>query len=133
MRGALCQVYLDRVDPVFKIIHRPSIREFMIEGKRYLDYEPPNVAPVALACTVCYAAASSLSDDECQLLFGRSKDDIMSLYCRLSERTLAIADVVTTNDVTVLQAYVLILVSCLAFPSSIPSSGYEWSLFFFFF
>lgn len=111
MRSKLCQVYLDRVDPVFKILHRPSLREFMVEGKPYLDYELQHEAPMALASAVCYVASCSLDNYECRLLFGKDKDVIVAKYQRQTEEALAGVDVVTTNDLSVLQAYILVLVS----------------------
>lgn len=111
VRELLCQVFLDRVDPVFKILHRPSLREFLQEGKPYLNYEPGHAAPEALACAVCYAAACSLGNEDCRSMFGKKKEFVTAMCQRETEAALVTADVVTTNDLTVLQAYVLSLVS----------------------
>lgn len=32
----LCQVYLQNVDPIIKILHRPSLSKWMLDGGQYL-------------------------------------------------------------------------------------------------
>ncbi|PYH45062.1 Zn(II)2Cys6 transcription factor [Aspergillus saccharolyticus JOP 1030-1] len=107
----LCQVFLERVDPVVKILHRPSLCAFLLEGKPYLDYEPEHLAPTALACAVYYAASCSLLEDECTRAFGVTKASLVAKYQGDVELALGRADYITTNDLTVLQAFVLFLVS----------------------
>lgn len=106
----LCRIYLEYVDPIFKILHRPSVGAFLLEGKSYLDYEPGHPAPIALASAVCYAATSSLSEENCLSSFEMSKKQMCDLYQKQTEARLHDADFITTNDLTVLQAYVLSLV-----------------------
>ena len=106
----LCRIYLQYVDPIFKILHLPSVNAFLLEGKSYLDYETGHPAPMALASAVCYAAASSLSEEDCLSSFEMSKEQMCDLYQKQTEEKLHDADFITTNDLTVLQAYVLFLV-----------------------
>ena len=65
---------------------------------------------MALASAVCYAAASSLSEEDCLSSFEMSKEQMCDLYQKQTEEKLHDADFITTNDLTVLQAYVLFLV-----------------------
>lgn len=111
IREQLCEIFMGQVDPVFKILHGPSLREFLVDGKPYLDYEPGHSAPAALASAVYYAAICSLSNEQCAVLFGNSKKVVVANYQRDAEAALLNADVTTTNDLTVLLAYVLFLVS----------------------
>lgn len=104
----LCQVYLDQVDPVIKILHRPSLSKFMEHGERYLDYPESSVA--ALSAAVCYAAACSLSEMQCQAMFQNSKASVVALTQRACESALEQAEILITSDITVLQAFVLYLV-----------------------
>ena len=106
----LCRIYLQYVDPIFKILHRPSVSAFLLEGKPYLDYDPGHPAPMALASAVCYAATSSLNEEDCLSSFEMSKEQMCALYQKQTEAKLHDADFITTNDLTVLQAYVLSLV-----------------------
>lgn len=52
-----------------------------------------------------------MDDSQCQLLFGVDKKTITADLQRETETALVKADFVTTNELTVLQAYVLSLVS----------------------
>lgn len=110
-RRSLCEIYLRNVDPVFKILHRPSIRAFLRNDEPYLDYEPDHQAPVTLAYAIYYAAVCTIDDAQCQLLFGMDKKTVSTDLQRETETALVKADFVTTTDITVLQAYVLSLVS----------------------
>lgn len=107
----LCQLFLQRIDPCFKILHRPSVSAFLLDGKPYLDYKPGHEAPTALAHAIYYSAISCVEEDECWQIFQQSKSSMITKYRRECESALANADVVTTNDLTVLQAFVLSLVS----------------------
>jgi hypothetical protein len=111
VRRQLCEIYLRNVDPVFKILHRPSLRAFLRDGQPYLDYEPGHHAPATLAWAVYYAAVCTIDDSQCQLLFGVDKKTITADLQKETEAALVKADFVTTNELTVLQAYVLSLVS----------------------
>lgn len=101
---------MQRVDLLCKILHRPSVKEFLVDGKPYLDYEPGHLAPIALAYSVYFAASCSLHDEESMRCFGIPKSSMIAKYQKEAEAALARADFITTNDLTVLQAYVLFLV-----------------------
>ena len=111
VRRQLCEIYLRNVDPVFKILHRPTLRTFLRDEQPYLDYEPDHPAPATLAWAVYYAAVCTIDDSQCQLLFGMDKKAITADLQKETEAALVKADFVTTNELTVLQAYVLSLVS----------------------
>lgn len=109
-RRRLCEIYLYNVDPVFKILHAPTLRAFLRDDQPYLDYEPDHIAPTTLAWAVYYAAVCTIDDSQCQILFGVDKKTITADLQRETEAALVKADFVTTNELTVLQAYVLSLV-----------------------
>ena len=113
----LCCLFMHRVDPICKILHRPSLKAFLVDGSPYLDYEPGHLAPTALAYSVYYAASCSLSDEESMHSFGIPKSTMVSRYQKDAEAALARADFITTNDLTVLQAYVLFLVRTSTHPT----------------
>lgn len=122
-RQQLCDIYLQNVDPVFKVLHRPTLRAFLYDDKPYLDYEPHHQVPATLAWSVYYAAVCTIDDARCQQLFGVDKKTISADLQRETESALVKADFVTTNELTVLQAYVISLVSA----NHIP--GYENTVF----
>ncbi|PLB55471.1 hypothetical protein P170DRAFT_422014 [Aspergillus steynii IBT 23096] len=107
----LCQIYLQRVDPFFKILHRPSLSAFLIDGKPYLNYAPGSLAPKALKYAVCFAAICSLDEEEYKHIFKVKKTLMVERYQKEAESVLTQADYITTNDLTVLQAFTLFLLS----------------------
>lgn len=107
----LCQIYLQRVDPFFKVLHRPSLSAFLIDGKPYLNYAPGSLAPKTLKYAVCFAAICSLDEEEYKHIFKTNKKFMVERYQKEAESVLTQADYITTNDLTVLQAFALFLVS----------------------
>lgn len=111
-RQTLCDIYLRNVDPVFKLLHRPSLRAYLHDNQPYLDYEPDDQAPATLALACYSAAVCTIDDSQCQLLFGLDKKSVFTDLQRETESALIRADFVITNDLTILQAYTIHLVSC---------------------
>ncbi|KAK5798175.1 hypothetical protein VI817_004466 [Penicillium citrinum] len=110
-RRSLCEIYLRNVDPVFKLLHRPSLRAFLRDEQPYLDYEPDHHAPMTLAYAVYYAAVVTIDDAQCQSLFGLDKKTASASLQAEADAALQRSDFVTTNELTVLQAYVLSLLA----------------------
>lgn len=110
-RRSLCEIYINNVEPMFKLLHKPSLRAFLIEDKPYLDYEPDHPAPNALALAVYYGAVCTIDDSQCQLLFGTDKKTIAVDLHREVEAALNRLDFVVTDDLVVLQALVISLAS----------------------
>jgi hypothetical protein len=110
-RHRLCDVFFHNVDPLFKVLHRPSLQAFLKDGKPYLDYEQDHKAPATLASAVYLCAVCTLDEAECQLMFNTNKKTVVAEFQKVTEVALARADFVTTNDLTVLQAYIISLVS----------------------
>ncbi|KAI9046231.1 Zn(II)2Cys6 transcription factor [Aspergillus affinis] len=107
----LCQIYLQRVDPFFKILHRPSLSAFLIDRKPYQNYAPQSLAPKALKYAVCFAAICSLDEREYEHIFKTNKTLMVERFQKEAESVLVEADYLTTHDLTVLQAFVLFLLS----------------------
>ncbi|KAK3171571.1 hypothetical protein OEA41_003655 [Lepraria neglecta] len=55
-----CEIYLANVDPVFKILHAPSLRRYLQEGAAELDCSPGSRGLEALKFAICYAATASV-------------------------------------------------------------------------
>ncbi|CAG8932187.1 unnamed protein product [Penicillium salamii] len=111
IRHKLCDTFFHNVDPLFKILHRPSMQAFLKEDKPYLNYDMDHQAPATLASAVYLAAVCTLSNKEIQTLFNTDKKTIVAEFQKESEIALAKVDFVTTNDVTVLQAYIISLLA----------------------
>ncbi|EKV16344.1 hypothetical protein PDIG_08740 [Penicillium digitatum PHI26] len=111
IRHRLCDIFFRNVDPLFKILHRPSLQAYIKEGKPYLDYEQDHQAPATLASAIYLCAVCTLDEVECQAMFNTRKRVVFAEFQKETEFALASADFVTTNDLTVLQAYVLSLLA----------------------
>ncbi|RHZ62157.1 uncharacterized protein CDV56_108293 [Aspergillus thermomutatus] len=111
IQQTLFHLYFQRVDPFFKILHRPSLSTFLLGNKPYLDYESGHPAPEALAFAVYYAAACALSEQECMQILTVRKEPLVARLRAELDSALAKVDYVMTNDLTVLQAFVLSLMS----------------------
>ncbi|KAJ5646789.1 hypothetical protein N7490_003161 [Penicillium lividum] len=110
-RRTLCGIYLRNVDPLFKVLHRPSLRAFLHDDQPYLDYDHDHQAPITLAFAVFSAAVCTIDDSQCQLLFGLDQKNAFAKLQKETEAALVKADFVTTNDLTVLQAFVISLLA----------------------
>lgn len=107
----LFEIYLRRIDPLFKVIHRPSLSTHLFKQQQYLNYTHGHPAIEALACSIEYAAVCSLTDEECFAVLGANKSSVISTYHMATELALSRAGLFTRNDVTVLQAFIIYLVS----------------------
>ncbi|KAE8327559.1 hypothetical protein BDV39DRAFT_192745 [Aspergillus sergii] len=110
-RQQLLYIYLTQVDPLVKILHRPSIQAHLLEGECYLNYEPWHPAPAALASAIYYAASCTINQDTCLSCFGMDKLSLISKYQKESTVALERADYLLTDDLTVLQAFVISLIA----------------------
>ena len=108
-----CDVYLSNVDPVFKILHAPSLRRYLQEGAAYLDCSPGARGLEALKFAICYAATISMTDEECRHRIGEDKSALVTRYRVGTEVALAKADLVNTVEMSTLQAMTIFLVPVL--------------------
>ncbi|KAI0126753.1 C6 transcription factor [Xylariales sp. AK1849] len=109
--GRLCRVYLSQVDPIMKILHRPTLERWMLYGEQYLGYPDGHSSVEALSSAVCYSAVSSLTENQCQASFHTSKSIVVPDCRRACEEAIGRSGLLTTRDITVLQAFVLYLIA----------------------
>lgn len=110
-RSILLDVFFRQVDPILKILHRPSLFAYLGQGRHYLNYERGNPAPAALAAAVFYISSATLSREQCLALFDERREIVIARYQEETKAALARADFLVTDDLTVLQAFVLSLVN----------------------
>lgn len=108
--ASLCNVYLDQVDRIIKVLHRPSLKNHLLDGNSYSSSRSSITAENALDAAVFHAAVASMTDRQCQSLFHCSRATVLPEYQKACEMSLERADLTRTRDVTVLQAFVLYLV-----------------------
>ena len=103
-------IYLNNVDPVFKILHAPSLRRYLQEGTAELDCSPGSRGLKALKFSIRFASILSMTDDECRHLIGEDNVVLMAKYRAGTEQALAKADSVNTSEMSTLQAMTIYLV-----------------------
>ena len=105
-----CDSYLANVDPVFKVLHAPSLRKHLQEGSTELDCSPGPGGLDALRFSIYYAATISMSDGECRHRIGEDRHLLLARYRAATELALAQADFVNTVELSTLQALAIYLV-----------------------
>ncbi len=105
---SLWQIYLDRVNPLTKIIHVPTLQPYLAEAVGSPHNLPKNVE--ALLFSIFIMAAISLTPDECQSLLGYSREEALQRYSAGVKLTLLRMNFLKSNDLTTLQALVIYLV-----------------------
>ncbi|KAK4451948.1 fungal-specific transcription factor domain-containing protein [Podospora aff. communis PSN243] len=105
----LWQVYLDRVNPLTKIIHVPTLQPYLAEAITRSPNVPKSVE--ALLFSIFLMAAIALTPDECQGLLGQSREEALQRYSKGVRLTLLRMNFLKSNDLNTLQALVIYLIS----------------------
>ena len=102
------EVFLDRVDPLMKIIHFPTFWASLIG----MIENPKQVSgPVeALVFSFYLATVTTLKDDECQSMLGSKKSMLYERYRLATRQALVNAEFQTTSNFTTLQAFAMFMV-----------------------
>ncbi|KAK0262381.1 hypothetical protein B0A54_05628 [Friedmanniomyces endolithicus] len=117
----LWQTYLTNVDPIWKIVHAPTLQQTVL-GQIGKSDIPPSMQ--ALTSAILFVSAVSLQDDECEALLQTSRADLINGYRQATKDTLSAAAFVTTTDLAVLQVFVIYLVALL----SLGETSFVWSM-----
>ncbi|KAI9894693.1 MAG: hypothetical protein M1814_002049 [Vezdaea aestivalis] len=107
----LCDVFLANVDPVFKVMHAPSLRKYLQGNGTQLDGSPGPSGLEALRFAIFYAATKSMSEGECKYRMGEDKALLLARYRKGTELGLAKAHFITTVELSTLQALTIYLVA----------------------
>lgn len=116
----LWQIYLDRVNPLTKIIHVPSLQPYVAEAASDSQNVPKNIE--ALLFSIFVMATVSLTPDECRGLLGCSREEALEMYSAGVRQSLIRLQFLRSHDLTTLQALVLYLVCPSRKVSSVLSS-----------
>lgn len=118
----LWAIYLRNVDPLIKILHRPTLTNelqlFANSSSRSLS-----ASQHARLFSIYFAAVSTLSEQECLKQLGRSKKDLASNYRLNTERALAAADYLGQPTLISLQAFTIYVVSSILHPPTVASGN----------
>jgi hypothetical protein len=114
----LWQLYLNNVDPLLKLTHTPTLQGRIIEASANLGKVSKSLE--ALMFAIYFMAITSIEDDEVLATFNELKPDLLRRYYTACQYALVNAGFMRNPDLTLLQAYLLYLVS--AWPRLIRKS-----------
>ena len=103
------ELYKENVNPLIRLLHRPSAEKLIVKAAENLDNL--SKATEALMFAIYLATVTSLSPEQCQTLLDQDKDIATQRYRFATEQALARAGFLETQEVMVLQAFTLFLVS----------------------
>ncbi|KAH7417597.1 hypothetical protein BKA64DRAFT_304066 [Cadophora sp. MPI-SDFR-AT-0126] len=109
----LWQKFLDNVNPIVKLFHAPTVQLQILEASA--DLENVSKEMETLMFGIYAAAICSLSDTECTTMFGEEKEVLRLRYSGGARQALHRAGLLRTSNLTILQGFVLYLISCLNF------------------
>ncbi|KAK7531546.1 fungal-specific transcription factor domain-containing protein, partial [Phyllosticta citribraziliensis] len=107
---ALSNIYWDRVDVIFKVLHRPTVNPLLKSAAADSLAIPKGGGEEALMFAIYFAAVTTLSSTECLEILGRDKPTVVGQTRHCLEIALSNADFLNSTDMQVLQAFVLYLV-----------------------
>lgn len=107
----LSDVFFSRVDPLLKILHRPTVKASIIAAAKDLGRIAGGSSQESLMFAVYFAAVTTLTAEECVQYFRRDKDSLLMQYKYGTETALANADLLNSMELVTLQAFVIFLVS----------------------
>ncbi|KAF2224698.1 fungal-specific transcription factor domain-containing protein [Elsinoe ampelina] len=100
-------IYKDRVDPLVKVLHIPSITPTILTSASHLANLSKGFE--ALLFAIYYGATTSLSPEECLSKLGEDRSVLLSRYRFAVEQALARANFLTAEELVILQAFVIFL------------------------
>lgn len=107
----LCDFYARNVDPMFKLLHIPTVRNLITKASANPQKIPSGNYVEALMFSVYYAAITSLTDRQCQQCFEDGRDSLLARYRSGTETALINADLMNTTELGTIQALAIFIVS----------------------
>jgi hypothetical protein len=104
----LWEVFKENVDPVVRIIHRPTARTILMNAATNLDRVSKPAE--ALLFAIYFGAVVSLTPEQCRQLLDEDKETLLNKYRFATEQALARADFMNSSSLMCLQALSFFLV-----------------------
>ncbi|TEA10215.1 Aurofusarin cluster transcription factor aurR2 [Colletotrichum sidae] len=101
----LWQVFLERVNPLTKIVHAPTLQPLVVESASGPGTLPHNVD--ALLFAIYSMSVVAMTDEECMDVVGMPTNVAFRRFSKGVRRSLFRADFLKSHDLTTLQALVL--------------------------
>lgn len=112
----LWQIFLERVNPVCKVIHVPSVQPHVVEAASGTWHVPPNYKP--LLFSIFTMGVVALSEVECRQTLGMPRETALKKFSAGTRAALMEVNFMSTYDLCILQALVLYLVRLPGMPLS---------------
>lgn len=103
------RIHEENVDPLIKLLHLPTVRQQLEAVK-----DSPGSASKgfeALMFSMYFTSVTSLSGEDCEAITGESRQSLLMRFRPATERALARANFMVTDEIVVLQALVLFMIS----------------------
>jgi hypothetical protein len=110
-RMTYLSIFLDNVHPLTKIVHEPSMKQLVKDS--LLDSPSTSMTNLknALLLSIYSCAVASLTDSECQSIFGVSQPGLLGAFQDATRHALLEASFLKVPDLDLLRAHILLLVS----------------------
>ena len=118
----LWEVFKENVDPVVKLLHRPTAKNILINAASSVDKVSKSAE--ALLFAIYFGAVVSLTEAQCRQLLDEEKSDLAKKYRFATEQALARADFLNSSSLMCLQAFIFYLV----FVRHMDDSRLVWAL-----
>ncbi|KAJ5964052.1 C6 zinc finger domain protein [Penicillium vulpinum] len=105
----LWQIYLDNVNPLLGVTHTPTLQTRIIDAAS--DIANINPTFEALMFSIYCVSILSLTEDQCSVLFGSSKKDLLTGYQFACQQALRGSSILRSSDPECLTAFYLYLLS----------------------
>jgi hypothetical protein len=106
----LWQLFLERVNPLLKVVHIPTLQPYVMDGAISIGNVPLNYQ--ALIFAIYTISAMSVTDAEAPQMLGMPREEAMQQFAKGMKIALVQFDFMKNYDMAALQALVLYVVSC---------------------
>ncbi|KIW30712.1 uncharacterized protein PV07_02419 [Cladophialophora immunda] len=104
----LWEVFKENVDPVVRILHRPTAKTILMNAASSIDRVSKPAE--ALLFSIYFGAVVSLTPEQCQQLLDEDKQSLLKKYRFATEQALARADFLNSSSLMCLQALSFFLI-----------------------
>ena len=107
----LCNTYFQNVDPLFKILHRPSTQVSIAAAADTLTSGSIDASQEALMFSIYFAAVTSMTAEQCQMSLAQDREKLLAQFKYGAETALANAQFLSSTELKSLQAFAIYVVS----------------------
>jgi len=111
----LVETYFNNVDPLFKVLHKPTCSAAVLAAADNLANGPIDSGLEALMFAIYLTATTSLNEEQCLRILGQQRDKLLVQFKYGTEAALANADFLSSLELVTLQAFAIYLVSSISY------------------